>query len=359
MADCLRAHGVVFLRSKASGYGIKFAGNLKKDELVARFSEVALSSPDELFGHLIPMPNAAYDAFCDACRSGFALCKRYLPHGVVQSCFRDFPYAQLQHDGTVLCVADEVRAIWKRNCKVWMQVREYWDMIENMARAAANLWGEIPFDELATLPKHFGESPCPANSLRDVLKYRMSFGCDLYATTDTHLVAADIMDGKTAFSLDALVEKHRKHPRFVPDTMGEFLRYANPKYFAMTTAAGAAGKFLLDKCGRDDAACALADLYERLQKGELPEAAAVAVAAKFCPRRSLRNEFADLLAVAADTLRLREFNGNQPCAIADSQGGESAKKTTDAASQIDFSHVGRNDPCPCGSGKKFKKCCGR
>ena len=25
---------------------------------------------------------------------------------------------------------------------------------------------------------------------------------------------------------------------------------------------------------------------------------------------------------------------------------------------IDFSKVGRNDPCPCGSGKKFKKCCG-
>jgi preprotein translocase subunit SecA len=22
-------------------------------------------------------------------------------------------------------------------------------------------------------------------------------------------------------------------------------------------------------------------------------------------------------------------------------------------------HVGRNDPCPCGSGKKFKKCHGR
>jgi SEC-C motif-containing protein len=21
--------------------------------------------------------------------------------------------------------------------------------------------------------------------------------------------------------------------------------------------------------------------------------------------------------------------------------------------------TGRNDPCPCGSGKKFKKCCGR
>ena len=26
--------------------------------------------------------------------------------------------------------------------------------------------------------------------------------------------------------------------------------------------------------------------------------------------------------------------------------------------KIDFTGVGRNDPCPCGSGKKFKKCCG-
>jgi len=25
---------------------------------------------------------------------------------------------------------------------------------------------------------------------------------------------------------------------------------------------------------------------------------------------------------------------------------------------IDLKKIGRNDPCPCGSGKKFKKCCG-
>ena len=24
-----------------------------------------------------------------------------------------------------------------------------------------------------------------------------------------------------------------------------------------------------------------------------------------------------------------------------------------------YRHVGRNDPCPCGSGKKFKRCCGQ
>jgi hypothetical protein len=29
----------------------------------------------------------------------------------------------------------------------------------------------------------------------------------------------------------------------------------------------------------------------------------------------------------------------------------------DGAMTNPFRHVGRNDPCPCGSGKKFKKCC--
>ena len=28
-------------------------------------------------------------------------------------------------------------------------------------------------------------------------------------------------------------------------------------------------------------------------------------------------------------------------------------------SKVSGRKVGRNDPCPCGSGKKYKKCCGR
>ena len=28
-----------------------------------------------------------------------------------------------------------------------------------------------------------------------------------------------------------------------------------------------------------------------------------------------------------------------------------------SAGEADFAQVGRNEPCPCGSGKKFKKCC--
>lgn len=33
-------------------------------------------------------------------------------------------------------------------------------------------------------------------------------------------------------------------------------------------------------------------------------------------------------------------------------------KSSRNAPQIKVTKVGRNDPCPCGSGKKLKKCCG-
>jgi len=31
----------------------------------------------------------------------------------------------------------------------------------------------------------------------------------------------------------------------------------------------------------------------------------------------------------------------------------------DKLDDVIFKKVVRNDPCPCGSGKKYKKCCGR
>nr|WP_305119660.1 MULTISPECIES: SEC-C metal-binding domain-containing protein [unclassified Ruminococcus] len=37
-------------------------------------------------------------------------------------------------------------------------------------------------------------------------------------------------------------------------------------------------------------------------------------------------------------------------------GTDSANKTVRKTAK---QKVGRNDPCPCGSGKKYKKCCGR
>jgi len=39
--------------------------------------------------------------------------------------------------------------------------------------------------------------------------------------------------------------------------------------------------------------------------------------------------------------------------------GGPAERHKPATVKRDQPKVGRNDPCPCGSGKKYKKCCGQ
>ena len=41
------------------------------------------------------------------------------------------------------------------------------------------------------------------------------------------------------------------------------------------------------------------------------------------------------------------------------RGDSASKQLAKVASKVTGKKVGRNDPCPCGSGKKYKKCCGR
>ncbi|MBR2861273.1 MAG: SEC-C domain-containing protein [Clostridia bacterium] len=43
----------------------------------------------------------------------------------------------------------------------------------------------------------------------------------------------------------------------------------------------------------------------------------------------------------------------------ESTDGTRPQKVKKASQQATSQKVGRNDPCPCGSGKKYKQCCGK
>ena len=49
-----------------------------------------------------------------------------------------------------------------------------------------------------------------------------------------------------------------------------------------------------------------------------------------------------------------EAKDNSKDAYENTSGDNTVKKQP-----VKSQKVGRNDPCPCGSGKKYKKCCGR
>ena len=62
--------------------------------------------------------------------------------------------------------------------------------------------------------------------------------------------------------------------------------------------------------------------------------------------------------------QLEQFGGVGPVEPPEGfPGGAEAAEPEEVPIQLPFHReepkVGRNDPCPCGSGKKYKKCCGR
>ncbi len=54
----------------------------------------------------------------------------------------------------------------------------------------------------------------------------------------------------------------------------------------------------------------------------------------------------------------REFKHNEPAQGLAYSGGDGGPAPKAAPKRREEPRVGRNDPCPCGSGKKYKKCCG-
>jgi preprotein translocase subunit SecA len=54
-----------------------------------------------------------------------------------------------------------------------------------------------------------------------------------------------------------------------------------------------------------------------------------------------------------------ELQQPRPQRMVLSHGEEAISARTSSAPKRDVEKVGRNDPCPCGSGKKYKRCHGK
>ena len=71
---------------------------------------------------------------------------------------------------------------------------------------------------------------------------------------------------------------------------------------------------------------------------------------------SIQNDTVSLLLKAeikTNTVMKREENKDL------TEGGGGAETEKRSATVVKGKKIGRNDPCPCGSGKKYKNCCGQ
>lgn len=156
---------------------------------------------------------------------------------------------------------------------------------------------------------------------------------------------------------DYLLSQQAEKPRYIPDK-SELLKYMNEDYQDNDYLRDV-HQFMLDAFGygkhisgsfeevRDYIAYGegVSELASILDKYEL-----------ICSNEKQLQEFLNLVMLAKNSMRLWQNNGFTPLEL--SEIIRERDKNVIKLPTILQQKTGRNDPCPCGSGKKYKKCCG-
>jgi hypothetical protein len=224
--------------------------------------------------------------------------------------------------------------------------------------AAVNLYGVIGLDEFAALfNKMYGRDVTESlvvDLLMDLDVGRVSE----FMFWEDYIVHEEFEEDDFE-GIDALLAQTRGKPRYIP-SRAAFERFSQPYYVEMNPAAAAMLRFLRETLHVDarEAEVLMIELndictadisFNKLQAAvDLMDEAEIPLLS-----RTVIEQLAERLFNMSNNTRLWCNNGFTPCELVDMSGFHGAYPAKRGPA------VGRNAPCPCGSGKKYRNCCGK
>ncbi len=217
-----------------------------------------------------------------------------------------------------------------------------WELVHLYASAAVNLYG---FVSLPTFCKIFNGHNDAQIKISETEQYLTARSGEEYAVCNGCLVFPAGPD-TPALLEDLLSEAHGK-PRYVPNDRASFLRYLDIYYTDTPEITEKIRAYLKDLYQDEKRAELATNEFLQMLKLDYPIAEFTALFAEGDEEEDHRL-FA-LVIEAKNASRIWKNKGFTPV---------EAARLKISTPQV-LKNVGRNDPCPCGSGKKYKKCCGR
>jgi hypothetical protein len=235
--------------------------------------------------------------------------------------------------------------------------------LDEYARAAANLYGILSMGDFMRIYLDQTDSDLEEAMARRMLSDLIGEEADSeaeYRLRGDFLISDSLGDWDIK-ELEDLFEKSRKYPLHVPPRE-EFLRYADWFYFEETPAHDEFAEYILKRAGRG-AADEDDRMSSKLITGEICSVLRQWAQMQECfdILESFGIEFSNLKDTKKATQLIARLIGNTR--IWGNNGATRkellARKQGGASQRSAERKIGRNEPCPCGSGKKYKHCCGK
>ena len=352
LRDILQLKTVAELRSLAGLHGVRRIYQMRKDGLVTAIFDAMLVQ-DRMENILFLLDSASWRRLLKIAECGS--CEIHGNSINVDTVLLELSYLQaFLQDGVVTYVMpDEVRSAVLVLTENGFQARkERSDLIHAYAMAAINLYGVIAKDDLLKIFSMQNRPALTEEELDLVLLRQIARECG-YVLLGTE-IASEAFSYNQYRDIPDLLARVGNKPRYIP-TKTEFLKYANPDYYEPTAYTQELEQYLRTSCHLDTQR--LSELMIELHYAIVLEA----------PMQRLLDLFVEygvelsagelhtiskLLVELSNHTRLWSNNGHTPSELA---GRPPVVGRADHKSK----KIGRNDPCPCGSGKKYKRCCGR
>lgn len=229
-----------------------------------------------------------------------------------------------------------------------------YDLLDSYAMATVHLYGAISQPDLVDIFNRQNSQPTSEEELFPALLRHVAVGAP-YCFWEEYIVCGEFEENDFEDVRDLMRQCGGK-PRYVPEK-DELLRYADWNYYERTPQMDALTAFLMNEghqSRRDAEEIAGEIQYACVIEAGMEQIFDILSDYDMELDRSAVEAFVKVMMSVKNNARLWANKGHTP--------NELAALYYRGASTADGTgrkKIGRNDPCPCGSGKKFKKCCGR
>ena len=251
---------------------------------------------------------------------------------------------------------------YKKHGREIEDARVAFDIIEVYTASAAHLYGAVTMKNLMEVIRHYDpkfvldfeatENIVEMRSMGPYASFWVNGGVIAYKRR--YLPEDSDVDKR----LDELLESQRGHERWLPPSRDELFRWEDPDYFEETPQTEALRVLFEDDWqlfdqdeNTDMVACICDCAVAGYRMNDILATVKDEFGVDFANVGEKTDRIVKAIAALNNTLRMDIHAGHTP----DEVGFDFLETPV----RREAPKVGRNDPCPCGSGKKYKKCCGR
>lgn len=340
------------LKKLARNYYVQGSAKMRKQELIGEVGR-ALVEPGRMEELIYVMNDGMWRDFQKMCVSGTCPPAELELNSI--NVLLDLAYIFPTYENkrlTMLVMPHEIQVVYHKLCDGGIHVRkERYDLLNHYARATTNLYGALPLDEFVEI---FNVQNAQKTDLEETVSVLLKYSVvqKFYCIWHDLLMVSDFEDDQFEGAEDLLARTESK-PRYIP-AKDELLRYADWNYYERTPEVIAMEAFLVKEVNLPIlvARQVVTDLYFVIASESHASAIFDTLDDHHIElQESQVQPFLNRYTAMANSTRLWSNKGHTPDELFHQAMPELRKARQ--------KKIGRNEPCPCGSGKKYKNCCGR